>query len=102
VLFVIVSTAGTSQRAVAEALRQRESAITAMVGRLTRAGLVERRPNPSDARAWELYLTAHGRRALATIELELAKLNDQIDRALGAGHIDRFVDDLQALAELGK
>jgi MarR family transcriptional regulator, organic hydroperoxide resistance regulator len=100
VLFVVARTAGTSQRAVAEALRQRESAITAMVGRLTRAGLLERRPNPSDARAWELYLTAAGRRALTCIELELATLNEQIDRAVGAGHVHRFVDDLQALAEL--
>jgi DNA-binding MarR family transcriptional regulator len=100
VLFVIDRTAGTSQRAVAETLRQRESAITAMVGRLTRAGLVERSPNLSDGRAWELYLTVDGRRALERIEVELAKLNEQMDRAVGADHVHRFVDDLEALAAL--
>jgi MarR family transcriptional regulator, organic hydroperoxide resistance regulator len=102
VLFVIVGTQGISQRGIAEALRQRESAVTAMIGRLIRAGLVERKPNPRDARAWELYLTGDGRHALSRIELELGKLNDQIDSAVGAGQMDRFVDNLEALAELEK
>jgi DNA-binding MarR family transcriptional regulator len=73
-----------------------------MIGRLIRAGLVERKPNPRDARAWELYLTGDGRHALSRIELELGKLNDQIDSAVGAGQMDRFVDNLEALAELEK
>lgn len=96
-MFVIARTPGANQRTLAEALQQRESAITGMVGRLSAAGLVERRPSQTDGRAWEIRLTAAGDRALRTLTAVLDTLNATIEEAIGAGGVDRFVDGLEQL-----
>ena len=44
----------------AEALDVAPSAMTGLVDRMTRAGYVERRPDPTDGRGQRLYLTPQG------------------------------------------
>lgn len=99
-LFAIEQSPGTSQRSLADTLRQRESAVTGMVNRLSKAGLVERRRDGSDQRARQLWLTPAGEQALTTIRADVEELNRLFDEALGAGRVDDFVDGLEALADL--
>ena len=80
-------------------LGQRESAVTAMVGRLEKAGFVERRPSESDGRAWELWPTDAGADALRRLDAALATVNGYIDEAIGVD-VDGVVDALQRLSEL--
>lgn len=101
-LFAIAASPGTSQRSLADTLRQRESAVTGMVNRLLKAGLIERHRDDNDQRARRLWLTPAGEQALATIRADMDDLNRLIDDAIGPDRVDAFVDVLEALAGLAK
>lgn len=52
---------GMKQAELAEVLDIQPISVTRMIDRLAQQGLVERRPDPSDRRAYLLYLTGPGR-----------------------------------------
>ncbi len=52
---------GQSGAALGERLRLDGATITGLLDRLVQAGLVERRPHPTDRRINHIYLTEHGR-----------------------------------------
>ena len=99
-LSLIVDAPGCSQRVIATALRQRESAVTAMVRRLVDAGLVERRGSANDRRSWELWPTDAGRAALTRVGPALDALNQRLASAIGDERAGVFLDSLEALADL--
>lgn len=96
-LFVIAGKPGATQKEIAEALQQRESAVTGMITRLLDAKLVERRPSATDNRAWSLHLTAKGGKALGTLRLVLDELNARINEALGEDGVKQFAAALRAI-----
>lgn len=101
VMFVIQREGGATQRRVAEQLKLNESAVTAMVGRLMEAGLVDRAPSATDGRAWTVSLTATGTAALETFRVSLDAMNAEITAALGGEEaVVRFADGLRALLEI--
>ena len=57
VLTMLSRNEGISQGALADLLELEPMTLCRMVDRLAEAGLVERRPNPADRRAWRLHLT---------------------------------------------
>lgn len=61
VLSLLSSREGINQGGLAEILEVEPITLGRMVDRLQDAGLVERRPDPSDRRAWRLYLTDKAR-----------------------------------------
>ncbi|AXB43777.1 MarR family winged helix-turn-helix transcriptional regulator [Amycolatopsis albispora] len=95
-LFAVRESPGLSQRDLAAVLGQRESAITAMVNRLTAAGLLARERHPEQHRARCLVLTEGGEDALARIRPELDRFNAELRALLGDG----FDDTVAALARL--
>lgn len=97
VLMLIAAQPGCSQSLVAQTLGQRESAVTAMIGRLKTAGLIERRPSPDDGRAWELWPTETGRQTLNRLRVPMATINELIGRAIGVQHMDEFISALKRL-----
>lgn len=58
VLIALARAEGSSQAALAERLEVETITVGRMVDRLEEAGLVERRADPADRRAWRLFLTA--------------------------------------------
>ena len=56
VLFALSRNEGINQTGLAEYLEVETITLCRMVDRLAEAGLVERRPDPGDRRAWRLYL----------------------------------------------
>lgn len=74
VLFVLSRTEGINQAGLAEALDVETITVGRMVDRLAEAGLVERRADPADRRAWRLHLTARAHPILA----ELRVVADQV------------------------
>lgn len=100
VLMLVADHAGCSQSLIANSLGQRESAVTAMIGRLQAAELVERRPSRRDGRAWELWPTDSGAAALRRLEAALSTVNGYLDKAFGESGADEFVDTLQRLTDL--
>jgi MarR family transcriptional regulator, organic hydroperoxide resistance regulator len=83
-LFVLHDAPMSTQRELAAALGQRESAVTAMVRRLLDAGLVSRHPSPDDHRAHLLALTPDGVDALQLVRPMVAEFNTMLKRVLGA------------------
>ncbi len=61
VLVALSRQEGTNQAGLAEYLEVETITLCRMVDRLQEAGLVERRADPADRRAWKLYLTEPAR-----------------------------------------
>lgn len=61
VLFALSRTEGINQTGLADYLEVETITLCRMVDRLAEAGLVERRADPADRRAWRLHLTATAR-----------------------------------------
>jgi len=99
-LFVIAKTPGATQRHVADALHQRESAVTAMMTRLISAGLVRRERSPDDARAWLLHLTPDGQRAHDTVRGQSRALNARLKSELGEDDCAALARALEAITKL--
>ena len=60
VLSVLRHNAGIKQGGLAEILEVEPITAGRMIDRMQEAGLVERRPDPADRRAWRLHLTQRG------------------------------------------
>lgn len=80
-LIIVASDGPVSQKAIAEKLMQRESAVTTMVDRLMKAGYVARKRSPADARAWLLEATPTGLAALDEAQAPFAEINALLDDA---------------------
>ena len=83
VLNLIASPTQVRQRDLARRLKQNESAITAMITRLTKADLVARRRSDTDARTWLLELTDNGKKTLKRAEKTFRDINARLDEAFG-------------------
>ena len=62
--------------------------ISGLVERTVEAGLVAKRADPEDGRAWRLWLTPAGRRALARAKVGVAELNARLMRGFSESEID--------------
>ncbi|MGD2132763.1 MAG: MarR family winged helix-turn-helix transcriptional regulator [Maricaulaceae bacterium] len=82
-MFVIARTPGATQRDVAKALHQRESAVTTMVSRLIAGGFVRRDRAETDGRAWTLSLTRKGEKALGIVKARTQRMNAKLKAAMG-------------------
>lgn len=92
-------TGAASPRHVAKFVVQTTGGLTATLGRLETAGLVERRPDPDDGRGKIVSITAAGHelhdRALDAIVARTAEAVDGID----LGHLDALVRSLVGALE---
>ncbi|MFF9092760.1 MarR family winged helix-turn-helix transcriptional regulator [Streptomyces sp. NPDC014802] len=96
-LFAVHDRPGLTQRELARTLGLRESAVTGLVGRLTTAGLVDRRAHPHEHRAVVLELTDGGRQALRAARPEIDRFNADLRELLGE---DGFTTTALALGRL--
>jgi DNA-binding MarR family transcriptional regulator len=90
---------GLRQGELARRARLSKQTITTMARALERAGLVERRPDPDDARATRLYVTRRAREFQPVAEEILAELDERVAQSLPvrAGTLKRA---LRTLADL--
>ncbi len=102
VLTVIANGSDVTQKSVATALGLNESAVTAMVKRLTRMNLVERRESKTDVRAKILELTEAGRHVTQTTHPPFEEINERIEAALTDQEIQNLADYLTRLTEAFK
>jgi MarR family transcriptional regulator, transcriptional regulator for hemolysin len=68
VLIALARAEGINQVGLAERLDVETITVARMVDRLEEAGLVERRADPADRRAWRLFLTARAHPILAELQ----------------------------------
>mgnify|MGYP005838075617 CR=1 FL=1 len=99
VLSLIEAGKDVNQRDLARRLQQNESAMTAMIQRLLKAGLVNRQQSKTDGRNWVLHLTAQGRRTLEAAHGPFQEINERLDRALGSEDSRKVTAALNAIIE---
>lgn len=98
VLAVVSAEARATQRDVARSLGVNESAVTQMVSRLLKLGLLTRRRPGTDARTWELALTDHGRSAVTRLTDAFAVVNASLDEAVPEAEISQLASNLERIA----
>jgi DNA-binding MarR family transcriptional regulator len=81
--------------------RLSKQTMTTLVRRLEDDGLVERRPDPGDARASLVFLTARSRGFEPVAAATLAELDTLARRGLGAERLAEVKGALRDLLELG-
>ncbi|MGW5637350.1 MarR family winged helix-turn-helix transcriptional regulator [Streptomyces sp. NPDC003832] len=97
-LFAVEERPGATQRSLARTLGLRESAVTALVARLTTAGLLTRSAHPSEHRAVVLELTEAGRTALHAARPEIDRFNAELRTLLGDDGFTRTAAALHRIA----
>jgi DNA-binding MarR family transcriptional regulator len=92
---------GLRQGELARRARLSKQTMTEMVRRLERDGLVERRPDPADARASLIFLTRRSRHFEPLAASVLADLDSLVRARLGDERLGDVKDALRRLMELG-
>jgi DNA-binding MarR family transcriptional regulator len=102
-LATIEARAPISQQAIADQLGLTGPAIVQTVDRLEASGLVERRRDPSDRRAYALTTTARGRATLGKARATIAQINEQLAELLGGEQVRRELNQrLLSLLNAGR
>jgi DNA-binding MarR family transcriptional regulator len=102
ILGVLGRESGLSQQALADVLGMFPSRLVAVLDDMEQAGLVERRPHPSDRRVSVLYLTAAGKKTLQGVG-RLAKQHEaELCAALNPDERETLAKFLAKIAEQQK
>jgi DNA-binding MarR family transcriptional regulator len=100
VLIPLYEEDGLRMGELARRARLSKQTMTMLVRRLERDGLVQRRPDPLDARASRIYLTARSRRFEPVAAATLADLRRRVRRRLGSARVSELEQTLAELLEL--
>lgn len=100
VLLPLYEDDGLRMGELARRARLSKQTITDMIRRLERDGLVERRPDPADARASLIYLTARSRRFKPTAATSLVELDRLVRKRLSARRVADLKSALRELMEI--
>jgi MarR family transcriptional regulator, temperature-dependent positive regulator of motility len=92
-LDVLQKTPGVNQRQLGNELDVDRSTIADLVARMVRNGLIERSDDPVDKRSYVLFLTAAGKKQLATLRPRV----EEVERILTASLTQREVMELRRL-----
>src|SRR5215475_9452618 len=87
-LFVLGKRDGVPMGEAGAALDLGMPGMSGLVERTVAAGLIEKRADPDDGRAWRLWLTPAGRRALARAKAGVAELNARLTKGFSESEID--------------
>jgi DNA-binding MarR family transcriptional regulator len=87
-LFVLGRRDGVLMGEAGAALDLGPPGISGLAERMVEAGLIDRRADPDDGRAWRLWLTAAGRKALARTRVRVAELNARLTGGFSDAEID--------------
>ncbi|MBO9696657.1 MAG: MarR family transcriptional regulator [Sphingopyxis sp.] len=83
---------GIRQGPLAELIEVEPITLSRMVDRLAEAGLVERRADPADRRAWQLYLTPRAGELLGGMRPVADTLTAEAMEGLSAAEIDQLTN----------
>lgn len=90
---------GINQGGLADLLEVEPITLCRMVDRMADAGLVERRRDPRDRRAWQLFLTEKAHPILEQLRATAAELSDQALRGIDAAQLDEMTQAMHRIRE---
>ena len=99
VLVAVREDEGANQSALVERTGIDRSTLGAMVLRLRRKQLIQRRRNPEDARAYTITLTEQGRRLLRAAESIVKRVDEGVLSALTSDRREQFIDALTTIVD---
>lgn len=97
VLTLLKRMEGINQGGLAELLEVEPITLCRMVDRLAEAGMVERRPDPADRRAWRLFLTPRGLALTNDLRPHAMALFDEAMAGLDSDEQARLVAMLETI-----
>ena len=97
VLFRLTREPGLRQVELAELLEIEPITLCRIVDRLEEAGSVERRRDPSDRRAWQLYVTDQARPLVAKLKAIAAGMMEQAFAGLSDAELEALRDHLTTI-----
>lgn len=98
-LILLYQDPGLSQNSLAERLAMDRNTVAEMVKRMHHGGLVERRPSPTDARAYQLYVAPAGVALLSRIMPRDVAVEDELLARLPEEYRGLFVKCLRLIAD---
>ncbi|MDY0206575.1 MAG: MarR family transcriptional regulator [Pseudomonas sp.] len=97
VLEIVNKNPGLTQTAVAQALGNDRSAMVAIIDKLEKMKLVERRQSELDRRSYALYLTPEGKKCCQEITLKVIESETSFESKLKPGDKERLMEILKCL-----
>lgn len=94
----LVRPEGVRQQELADVASVAKQSLAESIAVLEADGLVERRVDPRDKRAWLVMATPAGRRVQATLNEALTDVEDRVARAVGARRFADFREVLRVIA----
>ncbi len=104
VIFDVMDHEGTNVKDIAERIQLDSPAVTGLIDRLAKEGLIERREDPQDRRSLKIYLTPKGRELAETKLVPMAnEFNEYIRNTVDPKIVDIFRHSLDLMdAQLRK
>ncbi len=99
-LMLIGRNPGISQTALSQANGRDKSTLTPVLNDLVKRGLVRRQRTPDDRRAYQLTLTAAGKRMLDQLSACAARHDRNLDRIIGRKDRPRFLAILRRIEDV--
>lgn len=99
VLGVLLRHAGIKQGGLAEILEVEPITAGRMIDRMQDAGLVERRADPCDRRAWRLYLTDRGREIIERLQPLATETSDETLKGISEADKAHLLRTLETMLE---
>ena len=96
-LLILSRLSGENQGYYAEKLEVEPITLCRMVDRLEEAGMVERRKDPTDRRAWRLFLTPKSQKIVAKLQLSVDALVEEMLCGLTSEEREEFARLLTAV-----
>lgn len=100
ILFSLLENEGMNAKSLAEQLDIDSSAITGLIDRMEKEGLVERRIDPSDRRAFCISLTEEGRKLAEAVLPVAEEFNDRLKSGLKKSEERALVNFLRRVENL--
>ena len=92
VMFGLSRNEGINQAGLAERLEIENITLCRIIDRLQEAGLVERRADPNDRRAWRLYLTAKAQPVMAKLKAIADQVQSEVLYGLSATEQTQLIE----------
>jgi len=97
VLFALAHTDGLSQSKLVDATGIDRSTMADIVRRMLKKGIIQRKRDKEDARAYEVKITDDGVRLFRTVSPIIQRIEDKLMAALKGRRVDEFLANLSMI-----
>ncbi|HML42736.1 MAG: MarR family transcriptional regulator [Hyphomicrobium zavarzinii] len=94
VLFALAHSEGLSQSKLVDATGIDRSTMADIVRRMLKKGIIQRKRDKEDARAYEVKITEEGTRLFKAVTPIVHRIEERLLSSLKGGRVEEFLDDL--------